>query len=66
MDTSGFYKYENGGAWYFAPNFVYSKDYSLERDGNRESIDGWQWFDEEPTDYTIWYNETFPNIKRFV
>ena len=31
----GFYKFD-GENWYYAPNFVYAKDYILEKDGNRE------------------------------
>lgn len=50
----GFYKQDDNGSWLFAPNFVYAKDYVLEKDGNREEIDGWKWYDEEPIDYTIW------------
>ena len=46
-DTSGFYKKTDEG-WLYAPNFVYSKSYILERNGNRESIDGWEWYDEQP------------------
>ena len=53
-DTSGFYKKTETGDWWFAPNFVYSKNYTLERDGNRESIDGWQWHDEAPLEYLEW------------
>jgi hypothetical protein len=56
MDTSGFYKKTDSGEWLYAPNFVYSKDYTLERTGNRESIDGWEWHEDEPIDYTIWVN----------
>lgn len=52
-DTSGFYKQTEEG-WYFAPNFVYSSDYSLERNGNRESTDGWNWYEEEPIEYKLW------------
>jgi hypothetical protein len=59
MDTSGFYKLEEG-AWFYAPNFVYSRDYTLEREGNRTSIDGWQWYDEAPIEYTQWYEANFP------
>jgi len=44
----GFYKQLENGEWLFAPNFVYSKDYTLEKDGNRESIDGWEWHDKAP------------------
>ena len=53
-DTSGFYKKESDTEWWFAPNFVYSKDYTLERDGNRKSIDGWEWYDIAPQEYIIW------------
>jgi len=50
----GFYKKFDDGNWIFAPNFVYAKDYTLEKDGNRESIDGWQWYDQAPQEYIIW------------
>ena len=53
-DTSGFYKKVSDTEWYFAPNFIYSKDYELHRDGNRETTDGWQWYDTAPTEYIIW------------
>lgn len=53
-DTSGFYKKVSDSEWWFAPNFVYHKDYTLQRDGNRESIDGWEWFDEAPQEYLLW------------
>lgn len=49
----GFYKKDENGSWLFAPNFVYAKDYVLEKDGNREEVDGWKWYDEEPIEYTI-------------
>jgi len=54
MDTSGFYKKVSNEEWWFAPNFVYHKDYTLERNGNRESIDGWEWQDEAPQEYLEW------------
>jgi hypothetical protein len=53
MDTSGFYKKTDEG-WLYAPNFVYSKDYELHRDGNRDMFDGWQWHDSEPLEYKLW------------
>jgi hypothetical protein len=56
MDKSGFYKKTEEGEWWFAPNFVYHKDYTLERDGNRESIDGWEWHDTPPQEYVEWLN----------
>lgn len=62
MDTSGFYKKVSNEEWWFAPNFVYHKDYTLERDGNRESTDGWEWFDSAPQEYLDW-EETEEEIK---
>jgi hypothetical protein len=52
MDTSGFYKQTEEG-WFYAPNSVYAKDYTLEKDGNKQETDGWKWYDEEPIEYTI-------------
>jgi hypothetical protein len=54
-DTSGFYK-QLETEWWYAPNFVYHKDYTLERNGNREPIDGWQWYDEAPEEYIDYIN----------
>jgi hypothetical protein len=53
-DTSGFYKKTTEGEWWYAPNFVYHKDYTLEKDGNREPIDGWEWHDNAPQEYLLW------------
>ncbi len=53
MQTQGFYKQTDEG-WYYAPNAVHARDYTLEKDGNRESIDGWNWYDEAPQEYIIW------------
>ena len=50
-DTSGFYKKISDSEWWFAPNAVYHKDYELHRDGNRQSIDGWEWHDKAPLEY---------------
>jgi len=44
-----FYK-NDGGQLLEAPNFVYSKDYTLlitEKDTYIYPIDGWKWFDTE-------------------
>ena len=49
----GFYKKDENGSWLFASNFVYAKDYVLEKNGNREEVDGWKWYDEEPMEYTV-------------
>ena len=49
----GFYKLDENGSWLFAPNFVYAKDYILEKDGYREEIDGWKWYDTPPQEYLI-------------
>lgn len=56
MDTQGFYK-KDGDQWFYAPNFVYSHDYSLEKIGNRESIDGWAWYDVAPEEFLKWESE---------
>ena len=50
----GFYKFD-GENWYYAPHFVYAKDYILEKDGNREETDGWKWynFDRISTNFKI-------------
>jgi hypothetical protein len=53
MDTSGFYKKTEEG-WFYAPSAVYAKDYELHRDGNKESIDGWEWCDTAPAEYLLW------------
>ena len=50
----GFYKLDENGSWLFAPNFVYAKDYVLEKDGNSEEVDGWKWYDTPPQEYLIW------------
>ena len=50
----GFYKLDENGSWLFAPNFVYAKDYVLEKDGNCEEVDGWKWYDTPPQEYLIW------------
>jgi hypothetical protein len=57
MDTSGFYKKVSDNEWWFAPNFVHHKDYTLKREGNRESIDGWEWHDKAPNEYKLWEYE---------
>ena len=54
MDTSGFYKELENGDWLFAQNFVDSPTYHLDRNGNRESVDGWVWYDEAPDGYIVW------------
>ena len=56
-DTSGFYKKVNENEWWFAPNAVYHRDYELHRDGNRDSIDGWIWYDKAPAEYIMWEYE---------
>jgi hypothetical protein len=54
MNTSGFYKKTSEDEWWYAPNYVYHKDYTLERTGNRESIDGWVWYETTPQEYLLW------------
>lgn len=47
METSGFYKVDNGDLMY-APNFVSAPEYELNRnllETYTLPIDGWYWFD---------------------
>jgi hypothetical protein len=49
LDTSGFYKNDNG-TLLFGPNFVLNANYELRRethDQHNYPIDGWHWFDSE-------------------
>jgi hypothetical protein len=53
-NTSGFYKKDENGEWFYAPNFVYGPNYSLtkeEKDTYQMPIEGWQWHDEAPQEY---------------
>lgn len=59
-DTSGFYK-NNNGEWHYAPNYVMNKLYTLHRDSNRDSMDGWLWYDEAPQEYIDWYKQMNPD-----
>jgi hypothetical protein len=56
MDTSGFYKQTEEG-WIYAPNAVHAPEYTLERNGNRESVDGWEWHEKAPAEYIVWEYE---------
>jgi hypothetical protein len=56
MDTSGFYK-ETEEGWFYAPNAVHAPTYTLERDGNHESVDGWEWYEKAPAEYIMWEYE---------
>jgi hypothetical protein len=50
--TEGFYKQNEVGEWMYAPNFVYTSSYTLEKDLKdiyTYPIDGWYWYDEQPT-----------------
>lgn len=49
MDTSGFYKNDNGNLL-FGPNYVLNKDYELRRETDAKmevEIDGWMFYDSE-------------------
>ena len=48
QDTSGFYFYESDDNAFYAPHFVYAKDYELLRDLHDTytyPVHGWWWFD---------------------
>lgn len=53
-NTAGFYKKTNEDEWYYDPNYVHNQNYKLEKDGNRESVDDWTWYDETPEEYVEW------------
>lgn len=59
-DTSGFYRQTKTG-WSFAPNGVRSKNYELSRDGKREEVDGWKWYEKEPKEFSEWVESQKPN-----
>jgi len=49
IDTSGFYKNENG-TLLFGPNFVLNANYELRKETHQQHnypVDGWFWFDTE-------------------
>lgn len=53
MKTAGFYKIDNQELLY-APNFVYSKNYSLDSENHADHeypIDGWHWFENKEEAY---------------
>jgi hypothetical protein len=58
IDTSGFYKQTEDGAWMHAPNFVYGLNFELTKD-NKDAhtypVDGWQWYDENIETYKLIY-----------
>ena len=59
--TAGFYKLE-GDNWLYAPNFVYTPNYTLEKelkDTYIYPVDGWSWYDVEPLEYTEWITNSF-------
>jgi hypothetical protein len=59
-NTSGFYK-EKNGEWYFAPNFVYAPTYTLLKelkDTYEYPLDGWVWYNEAPSSYLLYINNT--------
>ena len=60
METKpGFYK-ETEEGWYYAPNGVYSTDYSLVKDKKDTypyPVDGWRWYDDEPEGFVDVFNK---------
>lgn len=56
MNTSGFYKNENGIILY-GPNFVESGSYNLykeQKDTYTYPVSGWYWFDSIEEAYNFW------------
>ena len=64
QNTSGFYKFQND-EWFYGPNKVINLNYELHRelkDTYTYPIDGWNWYDTEPTEYTEWLRIIYDNI----
>lgn len=58
-NTSGFYK-KIDDTWFFAPHIVEAPSYILlAQDKNQYNlpIDGWDWYDEEPIEYSIYKSQ---------
>jgi hypothetical protein len=56
MNTSGFYKNEDGKVLY-GEHFVYNKDYVLNvdtKDDHTYPVDGWYYFDSMESAYLFW------------
>lgn len=56
IDTSGFYKQAEDGAWMRAPNFVYGFNFELlkeNKDTYTYPVDGWTWYDENIEIYDL-------------
>jgi hypothetical protein len=58
IDTSGFYKQAEDGAWMHAANFVYGFNFELLRE-NKDMhvypVDGWTWYDDNIEIYNLIY-----------
>jgi hypothetical protein len=58
INTSGFYKQAEDGAWMYAPNFVYGLNFELLKE-NKDTyiypVDGWTWYDENIELYDLVY-----------
>ena len=55
----GFYK-ETEEGWYYAPNGVYSSDFTLTKDKKDTysyPMDGWNWYDDEPEGFVDVFNK---------
>ncbi len=56
MSSEGFYKINANGGLMYAPNFVYNKNFQLNKDDpDKEAmaeVDGWKWFDTDSNAYT--------------
>lgn len=56
IDTSGFYKQAEDGAWIYAANFVYGFNFELlkeNKDTYTYPVDGWTWYNENIEIYDL-------------
>jgi hypothetical protein len=57
IETQGFYKLSEDLSWEYAPNYVYSQDYTLLKelkDTYEYPVDGWTWYEKTPDEYIEW------------
>jgi hypothetical protein len=67
MDTSGFYKLENGTNLLHGPNFVEHKDWQLYKhlhETYEYPVDGWYWFNSKEEAHSF-FNYTEPTQPPF-
>lgn len=50
--SAGFYKKMEDGSWVYGTK-IFTPDYTLTPENRGDGTDGWVWYDEEPSDFTL-------------